>query len=540
MRMLPLTLAVLAGLLSGESRAAADDLLPAAKPIEEVVDSYIDVGLKQDGVMPAPPADDATLIRRLTLDLVGRIPTVPETNSYVASADPAKRTQLVDRLLAAPGFMRHQAAELDAMLMAGTRSSIRDYLTRAIADNRPWDRIFRELVLPDERDASRRGSSEFVKRRLDDLDKLTTEVSALFFGVNISCARCHDHPLVPDWKQDHFYGMKSFFNRTFDSGGFVAERDYGPIKFKTVKGQERLARLMFLTGAVVADPGGKEPSADEMKKEKERFNAARRAKTPPPAPRFSARAQLVELALQPGQRDFLARSLVNRFWNRVFGYGLVMPVDQMHSENPSSHPDLLRWLARDAVEHGYDCKRLLRGLVLSRAYARSSRWEGENVPRPALFAVARVRPLTPLQLAASLRLATTDPAQIPAASKREEFEKRIDAYEGGARGYADLFEQPGDDFQVGVGEALLFSNSERITRDFLADGGDRLIGRMKQLTDLGQRVDLAVHTVLSRPPRDDETRLLIEYLKQRADRPVEGCRQIVWALLTSAEFRFNY
>src|SRR6185437_7776805 len=132
---------------------------------------------------------------------------------------------------------------------------------------------------------------------------------------------------------------------------------------------------------------------EEQRKEKERLAAAGKKKGILPPPAFSARAKLVDVALQPGQRDFFARSIVNRLWHRLFGYGLVMPLDQMHSENPPSHPDLLDWLARDMVEHHYDVRRLIHGLVLSRAYARDSRWEKGEAPRAPLFAVARVKPL---------------------------------------------------------------------------------------------------------------------------------------------------
>src|SRR5205814_6336734 len=142
-----------------------------------------------------------------------------------------------------------------------------------------------------------------------------------------------------------------------------------------------------------------------------------------------ARAKLVETALQPGQSDFFARAIVNRLWHRMFGQGLVMPLDQMHSANEPSHPELLQWLARDLVEHRYDLRRLIRGLVLSKAYSRSSRvpltlpsppgGEGQKrgtgpVPRPDPFAGAPVRARTPVQPATSLRLATADPASPPA------------------------------------------------------------------------------------------------------------------------------
>jgi hypothetical protein len=539
-RTLPLIFPIAALLLAGGLPATADELLPPDRPIEEVVDHYLDARLKEEGITPAPPADDANFIRRLTLDLVGRIPTVAETKAYVAATDPDKRVKLVERLMASPGFVRHQATEFDTMMMYGSQGSLRDYLLKALTENRPWDQIFREVLLADESDPRQKGVGEFLRRRLTDVDKLTNEVSTVFFGVNVSCAKCHDHPHVPDWKQDHFYGMKSFFNRTFDNGGFVAEREYGVVKFKTTRGQEREAKLMFLTGKVVDAPAMKEPSNEEQKKEKERFETLKRNKKPPPPPRFSARAQLVALALQPGQREFFARSIANRLWHRLFGFGLVMPVDQMHSENAPSHPELLAWLARDTAEHGYDLRRLIRGLVLSHAYARSSRWESGTLPAPQLFAVARVRPLTPMQLATSLRLATADPAGFQADLKPGDFEKRIEGLENSARGFAVLIEQPRDDFQVSVSEALLFSNSDRIQKEFLADGGDRLLGRLQQIKDQRQLIDMAVGTVLSRPPSDDEVKLLGDYLSRRAERRGEACRQIVWALLTSAEFRFNY
>jgi hypothetical protein len=539
MRTSRLALAVIFALSSPPVLFAADDLLPADKPIEEAIDHYVDARLQEAKVTPAPLADDATLIRRLTLDIVGRIPTVAETQAFARSADPDKRVKLVDRLMASPGFVRHQATEFDAMLMEG-KGSVRDYLLRALADNRPWSQIFRELVVADETDPKLKGAAEFLKPRLTDLDKLTNDVSAIFFGVNISCARCHDHPKVDDWKQDHFFGMKSFFNRTFDNGGFVAEREVGLVKFKTKKGQDKQAQLMFLTGKVIADPTVREGTAEEQKKEKELFEEFKKKKQAPPAPRFSARAKLVETALEPEQRDYFARAIVNRLWYRMYGSGLVMPLDQMHSANPPSHPELLDWLARDTVDHNYDLRRMIRGLVLSKTYARSSRWHDDKPPRASLFAVAQVRPLTPMQLATSLRLATTDPASLPDTLKPEDFEKRIEGVEGSSRGFASLIEQPRDDFQISVMEALLFSNGDRIQKEYLAEGGDRLLSRLKQINDPKEVVETAVRAVFCREPTAEEIKLLTGYLERKTDRPLEGRRQLIWALVSSAEFRFNY
>jgi hypothetical protein len=376
--------------------------------------------------------------------------------------------------------------------------------------------------------------------RVVDLDKLTAEVSVVFFGVNVSCARCHDHPLVEDWKQDHFFGMKAFFARSYDANGLLAEREAGLVKFQTTKGVNKQARLMFLTGKALDDPGARELTPAEQKQDKEALEQAKKNKTAPPAPKTSTRARLVEVALQPDQRDFFAKAIVNRLWARFYGRGLVAPVDQMHSANPPSHPELLDWLARDLVEHGYDLKRLTRGLVLSQGYSRSSRWDNGAWPKPQLFAVGSVRPLTPMQYATSLRIASADPLTLGADVKADELERRLESLENQARGFAALFEQPGDNFQISATEALQLSNGDRFRKEFLTDGGDRLLGRLKQLKTSQEVVELAVRTILSRPPTEEEGQMLRSFLDQRTDRPADAQRQLVWALLTSAEFRFNY
>jgi len=509
-------------------------------PIETIVDKFIDERLREDGVTPAAAADDATILRRLTLDLAGRIPTVGELEAYTSSTDPDKKTKLADRLMGSPGFVRHQAAEFDRLLMSGYRGSVRDYLLTAFTENRGWDRVFRDVLLSDDADPARKGAIDFLKQRVKDTDRMTAEVSSIFFGVNVSCAQCHDHPLVQDWKQEHFFGLKSFFARTFDNGGFVAEREVGVVKFLTTKGVSHDARLMFLTGAAVETPTAREPTAEERKRDKELFDGFKSRKAAPPRPSFSARAQLVDISLRPDQRGFFAKAIVNRVWHRLFGRGLVMPLDQMHAENPPSHPELLDTLANDVAEHGYDVRRLIRGLVLSRAYARTSRWDGKEPPNPALFAVARPRVLTPLQLTTSLRVATADPESFATVKDIAAFEKRMESMESSARGFASSLDQSGEDPQIGVSESLLFSNSDRFQKEFLADGGDRLLGRLAKIADRGELVDTAVRCVLSRASTAEERQLLGEYVARREDRKSEACRQLVWALLTGAEFRFNH
>jgi hypothetical protein len=518
-----------------------DDLLPADKPVEEVIDYYIEAKQKAFGVTPAPLADDANLIRRTMLDLHGRPATAAEVQAYLQNNDPAKRRELVERLMASPAFAREQAAAFNALLMNGTNGSLRAYLTDAFRENRPWDRIFRDLLLGSENDPGQKGAIQFVKARVKDLDKLTSEASSLLFGVNVSCAQCHDHPLVSDWKQDHYYGMKSFFARSFENGDFVGEKSYGVVEFKTTTGESKQARLMFLTGQVIDEPENREPDDKAKKAEKELLEQLKKDKKAPPPPEYSRRAKLVEVALAPESNAFLSRAIVNHVWNRLLGRGLVMPVDQMHSENTPSHPELLSWLARDLQTHNYDLSRLIRGIVLSNTYARSSRWESdEKRPSDELFAVGIVRPLTPWQYGTTLKVATVNPDRFPAELAGDALDGKIQTLETSGRGLTEKLELPGPDFQVSIDEALVFSNSARISQDLLRIDGDTLLGKLKSVEDNREVATLAVWNIFGRAPAEEELQALEDYLKARPDRRDAALQQMVWALLTSSECRFNY
>jgi hypothetical protein len=523
---------------AGIAPAISAELLPPDRPLAEVVDHYLDIRLAEKNVTPTGLADDATILRRIMLDLVGRIPTVKELREYTASTDPAKREKLVDALLASDGYVRHQTEELQTLLIYPERNNMRPYLTEAVKQNRSWDQVFRDAMLVDGQASAPEGAHEFLRGLVSDTDKLTSEVSVRFFGVNVSCAKCHDHPLVTAWTQDHYYGMKSFFDRTFENNGAIGEREYGLVSFSTTKGEKRDAKLMFLTGEVLSEPEQKEPTDEEKKREKERLEELRKNKQPPPAAQYSRRKRIVEVGLAPGGREFFARSIANRLFARFYGYGLVMPLDQMHDENPPSHPELLTWLARDLSEHGYDLKRTMRGLVLSQAYARDSRWTSEDRPSPSLFAVAAVRPMTPQQLGASLKIAMLNPREISAEMQPDEFARRVEQTAQRGEGLGSQFEMPGDDFQVSVDEALFLSNSERADRDLF--GGNGLVEHMTKLETDDERIDAACESILLRMPSDEERQAMREFLAARSDRRDEAAKQLAWSLATSTEFRFNY
>ena len=539
----------------------AADLLPADRPIAEVIDHYTDEKLKAAGVTPAPQADDATIVRRLMLDLTGRIPTAAEAQQYVASTDPQKRSQLVDSLIASPWFVRHSATQYNLMLRGidGNGPDQRAYLLAALGENRPWNRMVRELLggLPGDA-ADPLGPEQFVLKRLNDQDLLTRDVSSMFFGINITCCQCHTHPYVDTLSQDYFFGMKAFFSRSYEFQGKLFEKRFAPskVKFKNNDGEEREVGLMFLTGTVVETPDAAVPDlnqaiAEENKLIEELKKKFKDDKKFPPAADFSPRGQLVQLAELPEGQRLIARSIVNRLWYCFYGHGLVMRVDQMHAENSPSHPELLDWLSRDFIAHGWNLRRLTRGLVSSQAYSRSSRWTENTPPGKDLFAVAELRPLTPLQFGMSVLMLGNSDFDSP--QDADALTKKIEGLEGSAGGtFGSIIDRPQLGLQINVNEPLGMSNDAGRIRAITS----RLVPQLMKLDDPRQQIDLAVWSVLGRPPTSQEVELLARYLadhstlsaneRARIEQPTDAdlARQarehMVWALVAGPEFRFNH
>jgi len=535
---------LVAALLMGGEPVDQTFALADAAAVAGRIDDFVERHWEQSGLQPARRCDDATFLRRATLDLLGRIPTKQESMGFLADPTCEKRSAALARLMASPEYPRHWGNVLDEFIQqrhAGDSQFV-EYLRDSVAGRKPWDSLFRELLLGPWVSEAERRAERFLQRRVRSVDDLATDTARVFFGVDISCAKCHDHPLVEDWKQDHYYGMSSFFNRTYQfrspaaakkrgDPGQIAERPDGDVKFVDQNGDNRTARMMFLSGAALDDP-----SQHDDPKTKERLEQAKRdgVYLPPP---FSRREQLVNIAL--AERRFLSRAAVNRVWSYLLGRGLVHPVEQMHSQNLPSIPGLLEWLAEDWASHGYDLNRLLAAIVLSRPYQLASA-HGEDVeaPGPEHFAVAALRPLSPQQYAASVLLATGE--ETPQAADSAAAVEWSAKLEERARALTAPLDPRSDNFQSSVGEALFMSNNSEIQALALPQA-ENLAARLAALPDPARLVETAIWTVHGRPADAEERESLTRWVEERGpERRAEACGGLVWALVTSAEFRFNH
>lgn len=484
----------------------------AAEPSASSIDRLLAKHWQNHGTKPAAVADDATLFRRLTLDLIGRVPTPAALDSLNGIKEDRYETA-VRKLIQSPEFDWYFANVLDEIIQeryVGGKTFV-GYLRGALKDGKSWETIFREVMVGPWDNDARKPAAEFLELRVKNLDNLTVDTARAFFGVDISCARCHDHPLVKDWKRDHYYGMAAFFVRSTTGKGVIVDKSDGEAKFAGKDGKEKVAPMMFLAGQQVGVPASAGPDT----------------KTPAKAgtPTTTRRDLLVKAALE--EKKFFSRSFVNRIWNYFFGRGLVDPVDQMHSANPASVPALLDQLADGFASSGYDVRELVTAIVLSKAYRLDSRYSGDKLPDAGDFAVARLRPLSSRQLARSLVVALGDGTIDLAAIDKQAAE------------LIPMLDPRTPDFQSSAREALFVSNGEGI-RKLLTAGDKSLVSRLAALGDDREVVKTAIRTLYGRSATASELSDLESWFKRHAGKRREACEDLVWSLAASGEFRFNH
>lgn len=530
---------------------ALPEVIKPTQPIYPAIDALIMQAMSKAEKQAVKVSSDAEFLRRIYLDLLGTIPSSQEARSFFNDSSQNKRIRLIDQLLASSEHARHLTHVVDVMLMDRRPdnrvpgSAWKKYLHQAFAENRPWDQLIREILSADGNDPKSRPAAKFLLDRDGEVNQITRDVSRLFFGRNLQCAQCHDHPLVNDYKQEQYYGLAAFFNRTSlfpnpeDKMGILAEKAEGEVSYQDVfdkakKIKTTKPRLISLTA--IYEPTfekGKEYKVPPKKGEK-------------PQPVFSRRAQLAPL-LTSRENTAFARTTVNRFWAMLMGRGLIHPLDLDNSGNPPSHPEVIDLLTKEFIAHRYNLRWLLRELVLSQTYQRSSE-EAAQLKEcdPSKLVVASLKPLSPEQLAFAMMQATgfTEAERSALGLKSTEamlYTKLSSQLPSFVNAFGSRPGEPEGQVFLATLEQSLFLKNGSLLRSWLSKRNANLMDRLSKLKDDAQLTDELFLSILTRFPMPEERSELIKILKDTpALQRQNTLSELAWSLLTSVEFRFNH
>mgnify|MGYP001181201777 CR=1 FL=1 len=573
-----------------------DDLVlkPAVQKVEEAkassvpslherIDALIRTRLKGK---VAPGASDKDFLRRVYLDFAGTIPSAKEAATFLVDKSPDKRTKLLDTLMNGPGYGRAMANAFSVMLLE--RRVGRDipgeewhrYLESAFEGNKPWDVLMQDILAAEGTDPRNRPAVKFYLER-GQLTLLTSDISRLMLGRDISCAQCHDHPSIKDYTQAEFYGLMAYLSGSRRHVNKATKKVYyldghlgKKLEFKSAFTQKKaMSGPKLAHRAEIRIPvfqGGREyaPVVDHVSGMKTR-------------PKFQRR-KLLAAHLPSVDNEAFRKNAVNRLWFMLMGRGLVQPLDQHHPKNPASHPELLELLAAEFQAMNFDIKEFLRELALTQSYQRSSLLpEGVSDVPPESYAVFNMRPLSAEQLAWSVMQSTENLAWVQSKPKREaaaakareratakaakkagkdpksavkknekEEEVKEDPLDPDAPKVLELFRKayanpPGEaegQYNPSTVGALFLGNEKLILhwlKPHQKNMAARLTGlaKQKKFEKIADELYLAV---LSRHPLDEEKVETVDYLKKDEKRFTDALAEYAWSLLASTEFRMNH
>ena len=214
----------------------------------EALHAKIDRIVAQSQIGPqAAITSDAQFLRRAFLDLAGRIPSSDQTRTFLDDTSTDKRVRLIDQLIGSPQYAWHMTNVFSVMLMerrkspgSGHRADWLAFLRSSLEQNKPWNQMAAEILLADGADEKKRGPANFLLARAAEANLMTREVARMFYGMDVQCAQCHDHPLIDDYRQKDYYGIYAFLSRTYlfqpdkKKPGVLAEKAEGGAKFKSV------------------------------------------------------------------------------------------------------------------------------------------------------------------------------------------------------------------------------------------------------------------------------------------------------------------
>ena len=503
---------------------AADEVADAASRVDQLIARRWEA----EGVSPASIADDAEFMRRIYLDLAGKIPPVMEVREFLADQDPGKRRRLADELLESPNYVAHFSEVWTDVLIpeAAADQQLRflkpgfeAWLRQKLEYDVPYDVLVREILageLPDQRQRVNQfvlvSPSAFFTTKQGKPENLAAATTRVFLGVRIECAQCHDHPF-DTWQRQQFWSTAAFF------AGIQRQRPQAatsPLVERKQKSKIRIPDTDLVVNAAFVT--GEEPDWGTSE---------------------SPRATLAEW-ITAKDNPYFARTAVNRIWGQMFGRGIVEPVDDFSPNNPPSHPELLEELAALLVKADFDTKFILRVIAATETYQRSSQRTHASQDEPRLFAKMSVRGLTSQQLFKSLAQATgfyEEPARRLQAqftvNQEDAKSDLLQAFEGSAASAVDR--------QTTIIQALAMMNGS-FTGAATSSANNQTFGAILDYPgmDTEQKLEAMYLATLSRPPRDDERERLVKFVAGGTKPQRDALGHVFWALLNSSEFMFNH
>ncbi len=496
-----------------------------APPANNYIDTHVFAKLQRLRLEPSPLCSDAEFLRRASLDVLGKLPSPEQVRAFLADTDPHKRDRLIDQLLEAPEFAGWWALKWTDRLGCNQRFvgklgayKYHDWIRQQMAANVPEDEFVRSILTA--RGGNYGNPPAGFWRRLRNPEVRAEEVSQLFLGVRVQCARCHNHP-GERWTQDDYHHLAAFFARLRYRNGpfFVQIYDKEETVYLEREGEWTQPR----TGQVVSPRflGGPEP------------------KLAPDADRLEVFARWLTAPDNP----FFARAAVNRIWYHLFGRGIVDPVDDLRGTNPPCNAPLLEALAEDFVRHGFDRKYLIRTILQSRTYQLSSATTATNEADEIYFSHARIRLLPAEALLDAISTATESPEKFPGlplgtpAAELPDGEYKhpfLEAFGRPARAMACECER---DTDTNFSQALQLVGSRTMQAKLHSETGRiaRLLRAGRSDSEIIEELFLAT---LSRYPGPEERQALLRRLPPASDRR-KILEDILWALLNHREFLFQ-
>lgn len=497
-----------------------------ALPQYNYIDQKIDAKLQRLKIQPSPVVDDATFLRRASLDLTGQIPTTDAVLAFLADPAPSrqKRSKIVDRLIASPAYVDHWTVKWGDLLQSSRKYlgdkgvyALREWIHDSIAANRPYDKMVHELLTA--RGSSYDDPAANFFRVTRDAKPTMEKTTQVFLGVRMVCAQCHDHPFER-WTQNQYYQMSAFFSAVGLRAGYEV-------------GEE----IVFDRRS---DYDMKHPKDGHVVQPQFLIASTRPMAVPSDEHRRDALADWITSRDNP----FFAKAIANRVWSYFFGKGIIDPVDDIRASNPPSNPALLDALTKDVIDHNFDLQYLMRTIVNSRAYQASIEVNPWNSGDRDNFSHAFPRRLAAEQLMDAVSTAAGVRPNFPEVPEDTTASQLVDPHIG-KEGFLDVFGRPlresacecerRSDFSLP--QALNLVNGTTIS-DAVADPKGRVAGLVLAGKGDAAIVDDLYLASLGRLPSAAERERGVRYLSGGAK--ATRSQDLLWALLNSKAFLYIY